>query len=84
MESKVAQFTLRGDVAHFQVGSAGSYDKYDIPATNELREYYEAAVEDGDSVNSLAGSSTQYAVVEFSTTPRVEFVMSKHVVIDLK
>ena len=82
--SKVAQFTLRGDTAHFQYGESGSYEKYDVPATAAMRAYLDEAIANGDSVNSLANSSTQYALVEYKVgRPTFEFVVSQHVVVEV-
>jgi hypothetical protein len=80
-----AQYTLRGDTAHFQYGVEGNYKKYDVPATTELRMYYNQQREDGETVNSLAGSDTQYALVHpvLSKVEAFEFVIAKTVGVDV-
>ena len=78
MADKRAQFTLRGDTAHFQYGVEGSYEKYDVPATADLKAFYVNAVEEGDTMNSLASTSTQYATVSVKPAKvAFEMVLSK-------
>jgi hypothetical protein len=62
--TKKAQFTLRGDTCHVQIGSHASYDKFDVPATAAVRDYFNAMRESGSTRDSFAGSHTQYAPVE--------------------
>lgn len=65
---ETAQFTIReGNVAHFQVGTAGNYSKFDRPATPELVAHYNRMVAEGRTSNSLYGSDTQYAPAEVQT-----------------
>jgi len=64
MKHNKAQFTLRGKTAHIQVGSADGYDKFDVPANTAMVDYFNAAKSAGETRDSLAGTSTQYAPVE--------------------
>lgn len=85
MADKRAQFTLRGDTAHFQYGVTGDYTKYDVPATDDLKSYYNQAVKEGDTENSLADTSTQYAVVS-AVAPKVvafEMVLAKTIRVEI-
>lgn len=63
---KHAQFTLRngGKTAHVQVGKTDDYSKFDLPANDAIRSYYENALKNGETYRSLANTSTQYASVE--------------------
>ena len=65
---ETAQFTIRnGKTAHFQVGTAGSYDKFDVSATPELVAHYNRMKAEGRTSNSLYGSTTQYAPADVQT-----------------
>lgn len=75
MDNKRAQFTLRGDTAHFQYGVKGDYQKYDVPATADLVAYYNQELADGETENSLAQTSTQYAVVSAVVPTAIAFEM---------
>ena len=63
---KKAQFTLRngGKTAHVQVGSSSDYSKFDLPANDAIRAYYEASRKNGETHDSFADTPTQYAPVE--------------------
>ena len=63
---KHAQFTLRdgGDTAHVQVGKTNDYSKFDLPANDAIRAYFENSLKNGETRRSLANTSTQYAPVE--------------------
>lgn len=68
-----AQFTLRGNICHVQVGSNKSYTKFDLPANKAIRDYYEMARAAGETHDSFANTSTQYApvVVQEKTVRRL-------------
>lgn len=76
-----AQYTIRhGNTAHVQVGSSDGYEKFDVPATPELVNHLTGAIERGETSNSFAGTSTQYAPVRVETKRRfVVTVVSEHV-----
>ena len=82
---KRAQFTLRGNIAHFQYGVEGDYQKYDVPATADLVAYYNQQKDEGETENSLASTSTQYAVVSavVPTTIAFEMVLAKTVRVEV-
>lgn len=59
-----AQFNIARGVAHVQVGGPGDYSKFNVPLTDELRDYYNEQRAAGNTSDSFAGTATQYAPVE--------------------
>ena len=67
---KVAQFCLRGNVAHIQYGTPEGYEKFDTTATPAVVAAFNASKVAGTTRDSLAVTSTQYAPLEVRSGKR--------------